>query len=125
MPSPGKITADDFTAALDLEQSDFLQDLDEADFHTIGRAAGKELLSRFKTDPGSLPGTFVIKLFLDYQKALAAGAHEPENEEVHISVLELVRESSLPDERKKELLLVERERLEDDLEQVNIELEEL
>jgi hypothetical protein len=98
---------------------------DSSDFLQLGDLAGKELLRRFKEDPTSLPSTFMFKFFLDFQKALAAKQLPTDPEKVQTSVLEIVNDSTLPDERKKELLFVERERLEDELELVRAKLEEM
>src|SRR5512146_940505 len=82
---------------------------EEADFEELVDLAGKELERRFKEDPSDLPGTFVIKLFLDGNKAIRAGdVPEDEVPEPDPDVLDLVRSDGLPVERKYELLIEER-----------------
>jgi hypothetical protein len=102
-----------------------LLDPEDPDFHSVGRLAARELQKRFREDPAALPGTFVIKLFLDYQKALERGVHEPEATQEYDSVRTILSDMDIEPERKKELLLLEKERLEEELGLVNIELEEL
>jgi hypothetical protein len=101
-------------------------DPDDPDFHTIGNLAGKALLLMLRDRPEKLPATFLIKLYLDYQKA-AANRQIPDGGDplVNLSVLELIDASSLPVERKKEILTTEMERLESVLADINARLEEL
>lgn len=85
-----------------------------------------EELGRRLKDPTlrkELPGTGLIQLAKQLLQLRAEAG--PVQGNVDVSVLEMVQNSSLPDERKKEILLIERERLEEQLELVNIELEEL
>jgi hypothetical protein len=84
---------------------------EQADFEELVDLAGKELERRFRQDPDSLPGTFVIKLFLDGNKAMRAG-DVPEDGPVapDPDVLDLVQSDGLPWERKRELLETEREK---------------
>lgn len=107
------------------ENGDTLLDENDPDFHSVGKLAALELQKRFKEDPSALPGTFVIKLFLDYQKALERGVREPESTQEFISVRTILADLNIEPERKQELLLLEKERLEEELVLVNIELEEL
>ena len=100
-------------------------ELPEGDFAQLGPLAGQWLLNKFKYEPDTLPATFVIKLFLDFQKAVASKQLPDEEGQRDVSVLEMVRDSTLPDERKKELLIEERDSLEDELEQVRLQLEEM
>ena len=102
-----------------------LLDPDDPDLREVGKLAARELVRRFKKDPSSLPGTFVIKLVLDAKKAEAAGAFKDEEVQEYTSVLEIVRESTLPKERKRELLLTERERLQSEWFLVKEELEKM
>lgn len=82
-----------------------------ADFEELVQLAGKELERRFREDPDSLPGTFVIKLFLDGNKAMRAGdVPDAAPDEPDPDVLDLIQNDGLPNERKLELLNAERER---------------
>jgi hypothetical protein len=85
------------------------------------------LSERMESSPGEIPAGGLLRLAESLTKLEMARLEKtPEAKGVAApSVLEMVRDSSLPDERKKELLLTERERLEDELEQVRAELEEL
>ena len=85
------------------------------------------LQERVRNNPDDLPAGQLLAFGRDLVKLEQARLERAptEDNEERPSVLELVRESNLPDERKKELLLTERERLEDELEQVRFELEEL
>jgi hypothetical protein len=84
------------------------------------------LSERMVDHPGDIPAGGLLRLAESLTKLeLARLERKPAAEPRIESVLEIVRDSSLPDERKKEMLLSERERLEDELEQVRAELEEL
>ncbi len=82
---------------------------DDVDFGELVKLSGQELRRRFEEDPASLPGTFVIKLWLDGNKAILHG-DSPSEEEAgpEPDVLELVQSPGLPVERKHELLVAER-----------------
>lgn len=85
-----------------------------------------EELGRRLRDPKlrkELPGTGLIQLAKQLLQLRSEAG--PVQSNIDVSVLEMVQNSSLPDERKKEILLIERERLEEQLELVNIELEDL
>lgn len=71
LPKPEKITEKNLKDALGAGSD--LPASDDPDFKELVALAGKELMSRFNTAPDSLPGTFVIKLYLDGMKAIAAG----------------------------------------------------
>lgn len=74
-----------------------------ASFRELIEAAGTELKRRFDEDPASLPGTFVIKLFLDGQKALTAKEFEPTEDELgNVSILDRI--DALPAEHAAALL---------------------
>ena len=82
---------------------------ESVDFGELVELSGKELARRFKEDPNSLPGTFVIKLWLDGNKAMKAGdVNEAPDEAPPPDVLELVQSPGLPTERKHDLLVAER-----------------
>ena len=82
---------------------------EEVDFEELVSLSGKELMRRFQEDPDSLPGTFVIKLWLDGNKAIRAGDTPEETDNTPPpDVLELVQSPGLPTERKYELLVAER-----------------
>jgi hypothetical protein len=106
-----------------LGSEEALLDPEDPDFHSVGRLAARELQKRFREDPSALPGTFVIKLFLDYQKALERGVREPENAQEYVSVRTILADLDIEPERKRELLLAERERLQEELVLVDLELE--
>lgn len=99
---------------------------DEVDFEELVALSGRELERRFKEDPNSLPGTFVIKLWLDGNKAIRAG-DTPDDAPVEPDpdVLDLVQNPGLPSERKQELLLSERTKIVERLSALDKALEEL
>lgn len=83
----------------------------DASFAGLVAAAGKELQRRFDHDPDSLPGTFVIKLFLDGTKAIAANDGLDDTPDApDPDVLDLVQNQGLPVTRRIELLQAERDR---------------
>jgi hypothetical protein len=83
-------------------------DDDDPDFADLVVAAGNELKRRFKKDPDSLPGTFVIKLWLDGNKAIRAGDAPKQGDDLPPpDLLELVQSEGLPYERKHDLLIAE------------------
>jgi hypothetical protein len=96
-----------------------------ADFHLLGEAANRELMKRFESDPASVPGSFLMKFVLDYDKRRDSRAYEAEAAPEYDSVRTILNDMDIDPERKKELLLLEKERLEEELGLVNIELEEL
>ena len=99
---------------------------EDIDFGELVELAGKELERRFKSDPDSLPGTFVIKLWLDGNKALRAGdAPEAQDDSPPPDVLDLVQSPGLPSERKQALLLSERTKIVDRLASIDKALEEI
>lgn len=99
---------------------------DDASFSGLVAAAGKELQRRFDNDPDSLPGTFVIKLFLDGTKAIAANNVPDETPDgPEPDVLDLVQNEGLPVTRRRELLLAERDRAVDRLAAIDHALEAL
>lgn len=82
---------------------------EDVDFGELVDLAGQELKRRFEEDPASLPGTFVIKLWLDGNKAILHGdAPEEEDLTPEPDVLDLVQQDGLPVERKQQLLIAER-----------------
>lgn len=85
------------------------------------------LSARMDSAPQDIPAGGLLRLAESLTKLELARVQRAPDEKKHEnpSVLDMVRDSSLPDERKKELLLTERERLEDELEMVRAELEEL
>jgi hypothetical protein len=85
------------------------------------------LSERMETAPHEIPAGGLLRLAESLTKLEMARLEKAPDEKGFAapSILAMVRDSSLPDERKKELLLSERERLEDELEQVRAELEEL
>jgi hypothetical protein len=96
-----------------------------ADFHLLGEEANKELLKRFREDPSSVPGSFLMKFVLDYDKRKDSRAYEADAAPEYDSVRTILNDMDIDPERKKELLLIEKQRLEEELVLVNIELEEL
>jgi hypothetical protein len=82
-------------------------DVESASFRDLIDAAGRELKRRFDDDPESLPGTFVIKLFLDGQKAIASKDVPDDVPEVSI----LDRIDALPTEHAVALIRGELARL--------------
>ena len=85
-----------------LSTQEIVGDPDDPDFKALVSAAGRELTRRFNTDPGSLPGTFVIKLFLDGMKALAAGVVPAVVDPGHVDVLASLQ--ALPPEHALQLV---------------------
>ena len=99
---------------------------EEVDFEELVALSGKELMRRFETDPDSLPGTFVIKLWLDGNKAIRAGdAPEEADNTPAPDVLELVSQEGLPTERKYDLLVAERLKAIERVTQIEKALEDL
>ena len=98
-------------------------DVEDADFDTIGREALKELQKRFLDDPSALPSTFLMKFVLDHDKRMDGREHEPEDAQEFVSVRTIIDSLDLEPERKKELLLAEKRRLEEELLLVNHNLE--
>ena len=93
------ITDQDIQDALDSEP---IIDGSDPDFKEIARLVAQELMRRLKDDPESLPGTFVIKLYLDSQKALAAGAVPDQGDQGQVDILASL--DALPPEHARELL---------------------
>lgn len=106
-PEPDRITEADIEAAL--AAPSIVGDGDDADFKQLVKLAGKELMRRFQEEPSSLPGTFVIKLFLDGSKAVAAGdLPDPDD----LGSVDLFKSLSvLPPEAQIEVLAAEIDRL--------------
>ena len=96
----------------------------DPDFAELVSAAGKELTRRLDRDPDSIPGTFLIKLWLDGNKALRAGDAPSEDSPPDPDVLELISNPGLPAERKIELLNAEREKVVERLAEINLALKE-
>lgn len=108
MSEPGRIDEAAINAALDGLVQNAAGD---ASFAGLVAAAGRELQRRFDTDPDSLPGTFVIKLFLDGTKAIAANdVPDDADDGPPPDVLDLVQNKGLPVTRRVELLRTERDR---------------
>ena len=102
-----------------------MSDEKTADFQLLGGEANKELLKRFQEDPSSVPGSFLMKFVLDYDKRRDSRAYEADDAPVYDSVRTILADMDIDPGRKKELLLIEKQRLEEELVLVNIELEEL
>jgi len=96
---------------------------EDIDFDLIGDEALKELMKRFKADPAALPNTFLMKFVLDHDKRKDSRAHEEAGVEEFVSVRTIIDSLDLEPERKKELLLAEKRRLEEELLLVNHNLE--
>lgn len=108
MPDPERFTDADLNAAADVVIANATADT--ASFRELIEAAGGELKRRFDEEPESLPGTFVIKLFLDGQKALAANEIvDPEDPDDQVAILD--RLGALPREHAVALLKGELARL--------------
>lgn len=108
MTEPAKFTEDELDKIADGLISSATAD--SASFRDLIDAAGLELKRRFDEEPSSLPGTFVIKLFLDGQKALAAQDFDPEElESNQVSILDRI--DALPREHAAALLKGELARL--------------
>ena len=100
-------------------------DLEDPDFHKVGKSVTGELLKRLTEDPGSLSATAIEKIFSNYHKALEKGMREPEAVKEYISVRTILLNLDLEPSRKKELLLVELARLDEERELVINELEDM
>jgi hypothetical protein len=105
---PKRVTEAELEEVLNAEPV-IVGDPDDPNFKELVGAAGRELTRRFNDDPGSLPGTFVIKLFLDGMKALAAGAVPEAEDPGSVDILSSL--GSLPPEHARELLCNEIHRL--------------
>ena len=97
----------------------------DPDFAKLVGAAGKELTRRLDKDPDSIPGTFLIKLWLDGNKALRAGDAPTDDAPPDPDVLELIQQEGLPRERKLELLIQEEARVRGRLIALEAAMEEL
>jgi hypothetical protein len=114
-----KINEDDLGKALEV----IAENPDAPGLAGLMGLAVTELSNRLKESPGQVGATALTQII--NAGAKAAANTPPEEKKHETSVLEMVKDSSLPDERKKELLLTERERLQEQLELVYLELEEL
>lgn len=99
------ITDADIAAALDSPPIE----ADTPNFAELVNLAGQELMRRFREEPDSLPGTFVIKLYLDGMKAVAAGNVPDAEDPGTVDVLAAL--DSLPPEHARALLETELVRL--------------
>lgn len=108
MPRLEAVTEADITAAL--AGPSIVGDSHDPNLPELARLAGQELMRRFREEPSSLPGTFVIKLYLDGMKAIAAGA-VPEDEDGPGAVDVLKSLDALPPEHARELVAKEIVRL--------------
>jgi hypothetical protein len=106
-----------------MSDEDVLLDPGDPDFFKIGKLAAKELMRRFKEDPSALPSTFLIKLFLDFEKIMRSGEMKEDVAQEYTSVRTILADLDIEPERKRELLLAERERLQEELVLVDLELE--
>ncbi len=101
-------------------------ELEALDLQALVPLAAKELKRRFENDPESLPGTFVIKLFLDGHRQLVRQDEGVDVEaEQEPDVLDLVQSPGLPLERKLELLESEGQKCRDRLADINAAIETL
>lgn len=105
---PERITQADIDAALDADAI-IANAAGNADFKDLVDLAGKELMRRFQEEPSSLPGTFVIKLYLDGMKAIAAGETPDEGDQGSVDLLNSLE--ALPPETALPLLQAEITRL--------------
>lgn len=99
------VTEADIQAALESAPLD----ASAPNFGELVELAGRELMRRFREEPNSLPGTFVIKLYLDGMKAVAAGAVPEQADQGQVDILESL--DALPPEHARELLRGELNRL--------------
>lgn len=105
---PERITEKDIADALDADAI-IANSAGNADFKELVDLAGRELMRRFKEEPDSLPGTFVIKLYLDGMKAIAAGDAPDESDPGSVDLLASLE--ALPPESAIPILRDEMERL--------------
>lgn len=89
MTDPQKITDADVAAIL-ADNSD-PPVVEDASFVELVEGAGRWLQEKMENDPESLPPTFMVKLYLDGKKAIAAKAVEPElNSDNQVSILDRI-----------------------------------
>lgn len=80
MTEPETFTDEDVAKILDEQGDDIIAGAaGDANFSDLVEGAGRWLKDKMENEPERLPPTFMVKLYLDGKKAIAAKAVEPEN----------------------------------------------
>jgi len=104
------LTEEDFAKILDEQGDEVIAATSEnANFTELVEGAGRWLKYRTDNDPESLPPTFMVKLYLDGQKAIAAKQVPEEPDGTQVSILDRI--DALPPEHAAMLIKGEIARL--------------